>query len=128
VTRLLDKFAPRPDAPPREVRLAGARNALLGLFLAAFGVLVVLSLDRLTKGALLDPTAAKPSKLRAVSGLPIVLGFLAMVVGLYRVVTGIHPATDGASLLSRLGRLVIVTLITAALLAAIVGTLLTLAR
>ncbi|MBI2388943.1 MAG: hypothetical protein HYV09_04930 [Deltaproteobacteria bacterium] len=126
ITRLLASFAPPDDASPAEVRRVGARNALLGVILMAFGVFFVLSLDRLARGALLDPTAERPSKLRAVSGLPVLLGFLATVVGSYRVITGVHPRRDGAGAGSRLGRIVLAALISAALLAAIVGALLAL--
>ncbi len=120
MTRWLAKFAPEPGAPPARVRRVGARNALLGAFLMVFGVLVVLSLDRLARGALLDPLAAKPSKLRAVSGVPVVVGFLAVVVGLYRAITGIHPERDGQSIGAAIGRLLLSSLIAAVLLAALV--------
>lgn len=126
--RLLSAFAPPEDATAAEVRRVGARNALLGVILMAFGVLLVLSLDRLARGALLDPTAARPSKLRAASGVPVLLGFLATVVGAYRAITGVHPRRDGASLASRVGRVALASSIAAALLAAIVFTLLAIAR
>jgi hypothetical protein len=120
VIALLRKFAPPPGAPPVEVRRTGLRNALLGLFLAVFGVLLVMSLDRLARGALLDPTHPRPSKLRAVSGIPIVVGLVAMIVGVYRAITGVHPERDGKSIVSRVGRLSLATMIAAAILFAIV--------
>jgi hypothetical protein len=117
--KLLTKFAP-PSEEPSSVRRTGARNAFLGLVLMVFGVMIVLSLDRLTKGTLLDPSVPKPSKLRAISGVPVVIGFCALVVGLYRAITGIHPARDGVTTAARFGRLVLMTLIAAALIGAIV--------
>lgn len=125
---LLAKFAPPKDAPPSIVRRTGARNALLGAFLFVFGVLLVLSLDRLAKGALLDPTAPKPSKLRAVSGVPVVVGFVAMVVGVYRVVTGIHPSSERAGVLRSALRIFAVACLAAALIALIVASAIALER
>lgn len=113
MNRLLEKFAPPSGAPPSAVRRAGLRNALLGFILAAFGVLLVFSLDRLSRGAILDPS--KPTKLRAWSGVPLMLGCVAMVVGLYRAITGVHPERDGMSIASRFGRLLLATLIAAAI-------------
>ncbi len=121
---LLRKFAPEPGAPPSAVRRAGLRNALLGLFLAAFGVLLVLSLDRLAHGAILDPS--RPTKLRAWSGVPLMLGCVAMVVGLYRAITGVHPERDGTSLVARIGRLLLATLIAAAIVFGVTWLLLSL--
>lgn len=118
--RVLAKFGPPKGAAPAIVRRVGARNALLGAILIVFGVLVVLSLDRLARGALLDPLADKPSKLKAVSGLPVVIGFLALVVGLYRAITGIHPERDGTSVAARVGRLFASAVIAAVVLAALV--------
>lgn len=115
--RMLRKFAPPADASPAEVRRVGLRNALLGFFLAAFGVLVVFSLDRLSRGALLDPT--RPTKLRAFSGVPLMLGVVAMVVGLYRAITGVHPERDGTSIASRIGRIALATMIAAAIIGGI---------
>ena len=109
--RLLAKFAPSPGARPSEVRRTGLRNALLGFVLAAFGVFLVLSLDRFAHGALLDPS--KPTKLRAWSGVPLMLGCVAMVVGLYRAITGIHPERDRTSIVARAARLMFATLIAA---------------
>ena len=122
--RLLARFSPPPSAPSSEVRRVGLRNALLGAILAAFGTALVLSLDRLTHGALLDPTVERPSKLRALSGVPVVLGFVAMVTGMYRAVTGIHPERDGHALPRRIARLTLATAIAAVLLGAIVLALL----
>jgi hypothetical protein len=119
VIRLLAKFAPEEGAPPAVVRRVGARNAFLGAVLIVFGVMVVLALDRIARGALLDPLAEKPSKLRAVSGVPVVIGFVALVVGLYRAITGVHPERDGKTALARVGRLLVATLIAATVLAAI---------
>lgn len=113
MNRLLSKFAPPAGAPASEVRRAGLRNALLGFILAAFGVLLVFSLDRVSHGAVLDPS--KPTKLRAWSGVPLMLGCVAMVVGLYRAITGVHPERDGMTFLSRAGRLLLSTLIAAAI-------------
>ena len=126
--KLLRAFAPPKGVRPNEVRAVGARNALLGLVLASFGVLVVLSLDRLSHGALLDPTVPKPGRLRLLSGLPVLLGFLAMVVGLYRALTGIHPAEDGTGTAARVGRLGLLALIAASLLAVITGSIVRLWR
>jgi len=112
--KLLARFAPPPGAAPSVVRRTGLRNALLGFFLAAFGVLLVFSLDRLSRGALLDPS--RPTKLRAFSGVPLMLGVLAMVVGLYRAITGVHPERDGTSLASRIGRLLLAAMIAAAII------------
>lgn len=113
---LLSKFDP-PDE--RSVRRTGLRNAFLGLVLMVFGVMVVLSLDRLAHGTLLDPTAPKPSKLRAVSGVPVVIGFVAILLGLYRAITGIHPARDGRSIRSTLARLLTIAAIGALLVGGI---------
>lgn len=115
---LLRRFAPRPGAPPSVVRMTGLRNAFLGLFLGVFGVLFMLSLDRLTRGAILD--VSRPTKLRAVAGIPIVLGLVAMIVGLYRAITGVHPERDGTSLLARTGRLLLSAVIAAAIVFGVV--------
>lgn len=116
---LFAKFAPPSGAPPSVVRRVGLRNAFLGAVLFLFGVMLVLSLDKLAHGALLDPTAAKPSKLRAVSGVPVVVGFVALVVGFYRALTGIHPERERRTLFPSLARLFAVAVLAAALLAAL---------
>ncbi len=125
--QLLGRFAPPPGAASSEVRRTGVRNAFLGLVLFVFGVLLTLSLDRLARGALLDPTHPHPSKLRFIAGLPTVLGFIAMVAGGYRAATGIHPGRDGMSAWSRALRIGFAALLSAVLLAAIVAALIGLA-
>lgn len=111
--KVLARFAP-PNAS--SVRRTGLRNAFLGLVTMVFGVMIVLSLDRLAHGAILDPLAPKPSKLKAVSGVPVVIGFVAIVVGLYRAISGVHPDRDRQT--SIVVRLLSMTAIAAALLAA----------
>ncbi|MGZ3418434.1 MAG: hypothetical protein ACXVEE_11250 [Polyangiales bacterium] len=88
--RLLSHFLPSPDAPPRAIRIAAARNAFLGAVLVAFGVFVVLALERVTHGALLSGK----SKLRFVSGLPMLAGWVIVATSSWRLAVGVHPSRE----------------------------------
>lgn len=132
----LARFAPPQGASPRAVRSVGLRNAVLGLLLVTFGVALILSLDRLSRGAMLgepfardafsNPWARRGARpplvrsLRFLSGVPVVIGFVVFSTGGYRTLTGIHPEHDRRGILGSLGRVALTSAIAGALLAAIV--------
>lgn len=116
-------FAPAEGAPPAAVRRHGARLALAGLALVVFGAALVFAVDRLAHGALLDPARARPGslapRLRFLTGVPMIAGWLAFVIGLWRATTGIPPARERRTLLGSIVRLLFATLVLAIALTAI---------
>jgi hypothetical protein len=126
IERWLARLEPDPTATPGQVRVFGLRIATLGVVLVAFGIALVFSIDRVTHGALLGPAHA--SRLRFLSGLPMLFGWLLVVMGVYRAVTGIAPRDDGRSFSASFGRLVFASLTVSIVLAGMIFALLRITR
>lgn len=92
---VLGSFAPDPGAPPRVVRAHGAITALVGLGLLVLGGAGMLWLHGPSGGA-------AGEKLLIV---PIGFGYVGMIVGGYRVLTGVEPDGNSGSTLASMRRI-----------------------
>lgn len=122
-------------APEARVRAKAARDLLLSIVAIGFGVALVLSLDRISGGQLLDPapwpSSASPwerppwsvekaplgsvivRRLRAVAGLPILFGWVGLSTSGYRLITGIGRHEDRRGFRPGLARVAIASVIAA---------------
>lgn len=99
VLRFWGVFTPRPDAGPAELRLNGLGAAAVGLVVTVLGSIVFVKARGLMHAG--DDHAASVPR---IFGVPLAAGYVLLMTGLFRLISGKPPGAESRSGLASLGR------------------------